>query len=888
MRKSKGHHLSLHVRNLAAPATGASSSSSSSSCSHNFSPSPFFSTQSSGGRRSLPETPVPRAASRHARDLLETRQTPTSASDPCFHAVDPRSRRLLPERPLIMLAMRVAVLEKTASNIGALSFLWATVVLLGGYASSMKSDDFWIVTTILLTEGFRIFSRSHELELQHQYTGTSASATVLLITEAYHSIERAFSTLVSPRLRHHHSTGAAAAGNAESPDLERQNATAPITIKHSASGRRRRRHQRSTQLSSPSFWHSLFQAHRISLFFYCLQIMSALVCVALSVWRLVIRDYLIRGESDPEHTHISSLFIFYSLTLTEAAIFLAGRAFWQYHISVRKILKSTNALCGLDLHDPEGHTVRRFFYDLYSKCLTESVFQGLKMSLLNYAMEWLQSNGPEAHREHLLGLKALYAMTSSPNPSSETARLDQRRHFTLQSISTSSQGAVERLLDMLTWQNKEHRIIGDWAVMLLSKLVDNNVASIRVGAISGSMEAISGLLAPQETHPEPDALVDKVLPSRPRELAAMLSWTQWMHPTSERIAIAPRNHMLQRPSDLRVQLGLRILIKLAYKNEMVCAQIGGTRGLLSRIVSFIDVSNFKSGGEEGYNIVLGLSLQLINDLTACNGLAGRTLRQDIAKVVLSIARLRDILNEKVLQIDNARGTINQTFYSLSRMSDGEYAELLKLKFLAADTLSNLAMDEEVRDVIGRTGGIMHTLFALFFLDLGGGASGTTTTMDPPPNVSVASSGIAVTHDPMDYRLKPHIHKLRVRIATVAGKALSLLSLMPRNCARMLRIRPQDIMGERQLASFNKRWLINSLTNLSANDSSEAINNPKYNYSIVDALIYGIGNYKLDPRGQHTLFILRNFCEGKGKDECEFSNDYRMQIAQAITPQVHYT
>ena len=902
MRKSESHRLSLNLWGLEAPTSGgggggsSSSSSASASASASVSFSNHFSpSRQSNGRSlslslSLPTTAPKDAAGSFRGDLDENRTLPpepAAAADanPLYLVVeDPQnmSPPPPPERPLIMLAMRVAVLEKTASNIGALSFLWATVVLLGGYASSMKSDDFWVVTTILVTEGFRIFSRSHELELQHQYTGSS-SATVLLITETCHSIGRAFSTLVSPRLRHHHSTGAAAAGNAESPDLERQNATAPITIKHSASGRRRRRHQRSTQLSSPSFWHSLFQAHRISLFFYCLQIMSALVCVALSVWRLVLHGYLTLGERDPEHTHRSALFIFYSLTLTEAAIFLAGRAYWQYHISVRKIFKSTNAHCGLLLHDPEGHTVRRFFYDVYSTCLTDSVFQGLKMSLVNYAMQWLQSDGPEAHREHLLGLKALYAMASPPNLTSTNVidlNLNQRRQLTLRAISTSSQGAVERLLDMLTWKNEEHRVIRDWAAMLLSKLVENNVAGIRVGAISGSMEAISGLLAPQETHP--DDLVDKELPG---ESAAKISWTQWMDPSSHHIAILPHNPTLHHPNDLRVQLGLRILIKLAYKNEMVCAQIGGTRGLLSRIVSFIDVSNFKSGGEEGYNIVLGLSLQLINDLTACNGLAGRTLRQDIAKVVLSIARLRDILNEKVLQIDNARGTINQTFYSLSRMSDGEYAELLKLKFLAADTLSNLAMDEEVRDVIGRTGGIMHTLFALFFIDLslgdGCGGGSTTTTTDPPANVSAAPS--AITHDATtDGRCKPDIHKLRVRIATVAGKALSLLSLMPRNCARMLRIRPKDIMGERQLTSFHNRLRksssINSLTNLSAANDSEVINP-----SIVDALIYGIGNYKLDPRGQHALFILRNFCEGKNESEC--SHDCKIRIAQSVTPQV---
>ena len=54
---------------------------------------------------------------------------------------------------------------------------------------------------------------------------------------------------------------------------------------------------------------------------------------------------------------------------------------------------------------------------------------------------------------------------------------------------------------------------------------------------------------------------------------------------------------------------------------------------------------------------------------------------------------------------------------------------------------------------------------------------------------------------------------------------------------------------------------------------------------MDGLIYGIGNYKWDPRGQHALFILRNFWEGT--DECKFSDDCKMRIAQWITPQVLY-
>ncbi|KAM3297991.1 hypothetical protein ACQJBY_039780 [Aegilops geniculata] len=48
----------------------------------------------------------------------------------------------------------IALLERVGNGIGTLAFIWATVVVLGGF-STYLGDDFWVATFIVLLEGFR-------------------------------------------------------------------------------------------------------------------------------------------------------------------------------------------------------------------------------------------------------------------------------------------------------------------------------------------------------------------------------------------------------------------------------------------------------------------------------------------------------------------------------------------------------------------------------------------------------------------------------------------------------------------------------------------------------------------------------------------------------------
>ncbi|RXH80882.1 hypothetical protein DVH24_004796 [Malus domestica] len=60
------------------------------------------------------------------------------------------------EKKLTFFTLRLAVLEKTATG------LRTFMVVLGGFAIVLDQTDFWFITIILLIEGTRIFSMSHE------------------------------------------------------------------------------------------------------------------------------------------------------------------------------------------------------------------------------------------------------------------------------------------------------------------------------------------------------------------------------------------------------------------------------------------------------------------------------------------------------------------------------------------------------------------------------------------------------------------------------------------------------------------------------------------------------------------------------------------------------
>lgn len=63
------------------------------------------------------------------------------------------------ERRLNRFVRFVAFGEWAGNAFGALAFLWATGVVLGGFCTSLKPEDFWFATIMIFIEAFRYACR---------------------------------------------------------------------------------------------------------------------------------------------------------------------------------------------------------------------------------------------------------------------------------------------------------------------------------------------------------------------------------------------------------------------------------------------------------------------------------------------------------------------------------------------------------------------------------------------------------------------------------------------------------------------------------------------------------------------------------------------------------
>eukprot|EP01018_Ginkgo_biloba_P010947 Gb_17549 [translate_table: standard] len=513
-------------------------------------------------------------------------------------------QKAAPEKKLTLFALRLALLEKAASGLGTLGFIWATVVLLGGFAITLERTDFWFVTIILLIEGTRIFSRSHELEWQHETPlsmttfrkdATNVRRSTINLRTILTAFCRPFSALKKTLL---------ICKKTRQRNIKEENygSLSSNVGEKSRNQLKRTWSSSNVQLLPYTGWLSI--SKNVSRLLFWLQLLAASMCVGLSLCRLAKQDYGVVSGSEKKNRR-SALNIFYGLSLAEALLFLFEKAYWQWKITAGKLLVEVNMECGFD--QSGLHTIRRFFYDTYSQSVNGSIFDGLKMDLVSFVICLLQSS---VSHEQLTGARMLSAFVNN----------DRFAEDTLRKIGTM-ENVVERLLEMLNWKNHHEQEIRKAAAEIISKLVRKNRNCLRVAGIAGSLESIASLLYDAKEYDS--------------------------QRTSDESHI--NRHIFEDQSydySTFSLFGLHILKNLA-KDHYNCDKIGSTKDLLPKIIGFTEAKYLLTrninAADSAQIKTVKRSLQLLKMLASTTSLTGKVLRKEISEIVFTISNLRDIL-----------------------------------------------------------------------------------------------------------------------------------------------------------------------------------------------------------------------------------------------------
>ncbi|KAF8024649.1 hypothetical protein BT93_F1734 [Corymbia citriodora subsp. variegata] len=514
-----------------------------------------------------------------------------------------------PEKKLTLFALRLAILEKAATGLGTLGFMWATVVLLGGFADTLAKTDFWFITIILLIEGARIFSRSHELEWQHQSTWSIADAGISSF-RVVRSSSRALVESVKDML----SPVSSATRKQSQQSREISKTTDATNIREQKLRRKPTRIWTSSEVPIVPYAGRVFFSRNVSTILYWLQLLSAIACVVLSLMKLIKHDFgdVAKRDTDKRNGK-AALYIFYGLALAEALVVLTEKFYWEWKVVMCNLLEVVNKEC--DLGASGMNSTRRFFYDSYSRCINGSIFDGLGMDMVTFAMDLLSSNSPH---EHLMGARILHQFSTKEWFSDDT----------LQKIGTTLP-VIERLVEILNWKDPRDEEIRLSAAEIVYKLATKKQNSLRVAGIPGAMESISSLL---KTNRSPSSTADEI-----GEKKIVFDHEDYGHWTF-------------------INVGLHILKKLAHDHDN-CGKIGNTRGLLSKIIDFTHADERilkDSTITTSQVLTVKRSLQVIMMLASTTGTTGKNLRREISEIVFTISNIREILRygEKRPELQN--------------------------------------------------------------------------------------------------------------------------------------------------------------------------------------------------------------------------------------------
>lgn len=204
--------------------------------------------------------------------------------------------------------------------------------------------------------------------------------------------------------------------------------------------------------------------------------------------------YVKHGASNKSRNQNAALIHFYWVFMIESYLVLLGLGLricggispfpWSGSEKswTRWISRVSEVKEGYKLDDSQIRTLYGFFHNTYSRCVSGSIFDGWKMTIVSYSVDLLQSSDGD---EQLKGATLLRWLVE------ENQRVLER----LRSIETIRR-VVEMLIDMLNWDPNEFpdQVIRVEAARIIFNLVGISRNRTLVMAAPNSMESIASLL----------------------------------------------------------------------------------------------------------------------------------------------------------------------------------------------------------------------------------------------------------------------------------------------------------------------------------------------------------------------------------------------------------
>jgi len=340
----------------------------------------------------------------------------------------------VPELRLNICLVSEVFVQILATGVGTLAFIWATVVLLGGFSTSLHKADFWVITGIVFVQASKVVGVNSNTEAKF-----------------FAQVPPAFLELGAEHFtrwgRRRPLTG----------DASGQNIVYYI------------------MLGFGSAWDLISFMALLTLGLLLLPLVAASSCIGLSIFRLVI--IITRNNYRGSNSNVlRALIFFYALVLAQGGLFLI----WLVILSVR--LVERNRVCSqYQFEGMDKKLIDKYINRTSSACIKTGVLNTINRKLVTFAVDLLQS---KYRQDRISGVLVLHALTYKDAPQAHKARA-------LAHIQ-SSPDCIATMLALLSSKST----IGEESKVHLAQIVTLLASDLRLSDIDRATESISSLLDP--------------------------------------------------------------------------------------------------------------------------------------------------------------------------------------------------------------------------------------------------------------------------------------------------------------------------------------------------------------------------------------------------------